>query len=415
MYIKRKKLLLICLMLTLNFIVSSQQTWPSKTWNNAINISSALPTDAAELSGLYWNDLTSRLYCVGDGGSLYILQYNKTTGQYTLIGSSTNIGAPEGITQVNKADNEFYTIDEGSYEIRKFTHNSDFSNITKSNTWNLLKSPSPMTDTGNDGPEGIAFIPDWYLQKIGFISTVTGQNYYSTKGMGGLIFLAHQKGGSIWVYDVNPIVNQDFIYVGNYLTNRSESCELAFDSSTGLLYILHNIDDNYLELNDLSTSIIGGKYKLNTFKEYLIPNPTGTANVEGFAISQKFPADESMGVFLCRDVKKETETVDALRWFSTYLADGKNIRTGIIDNLYNDYGIKFVVNDKNIIIDTEEGISYQNLNIKLYNLQGSLVQNRTTTVLPVSLNIENCQQGIYFLTISDYINMVHTFKFIITQ
>jgi hypothetical protein len=233
--------------------------------------------------------------------------------------------------------------------------------------------------------------------------------------MGGLLFLAHQKGGNVWVYDVNPMVNQDFIYVGNYLTNRSESCELAFDSSTGLLYILHNIDDNYLELTDLSTSFVGGKYKLNTFKEYLIPNPTGTANVEGFAISQKFPEDESMGVFLCRDVKKETETVDALRWFSTYLADGNNIRTGIIDNIYNNHGIKFVVNDKNIIVDREEGFSYQNLNIKLYNLQGSLVQNRTTTVLPVSLNIENCRQGIYLLKISDNVNMVHTFKFIITR
>ena len=48
---------------------NAQSAWPSKAWNNAINIQSSLPSDAAELSGLYWNDLTLRLYCVGDGGS----------------------------------------------------------------------------------------------------------------------------------------------------------------------------------------------------------------------------------------------------------------------------------------------------------------------------------------------------------
>jgi hypothetical protein len=401
---------------TFSLLHSNAQTaWPSKTWNNALNISSALPSDATELSGLYWNDLTSRLYCVGDGGSLYVLQYNKTTGQYTLIGSATSIGAPEGITMVNNTANEFYTIDEGSYEIRKYSHNYNFSNITKSNTWNLLKSPSPMTDTGNDGPEGIAFVPDWYLQKIGFISSATGQTYISSKGMGGLLFLAHQKGGSVWVYDVNPTVNQDLVFVGNYLTNRAESCEVAFDSSTGLLYILHNIDDNYLEVTDLTTEIVGGKFKLRTLKEYLIPNPTSNANVEGFAISFKYPEEESKGVWLCRDVKKDTEIVDALRWFNPYQADGNNIRTGIINIKTNvDLGLKFNVKNNSIHIESQE-LTNQLYSIKLYNLHGSILNTASGINLPVSLNTVNYQPGIYLLHITDDNQNVQTFKLFITN
>ncbi len=169
MQLKNLKYIFLAIFVFVFLNGNAQSVWPSIIWINAFNISTALPSDASELSGLYWNDLISRLYCVGDGGSLYILQYNKATGQYTLIGLATSIGAPEGITQVNNLANEFYTIDEGSYEISKYTHNYNFSNFTKANTWNLLKSPSPMTDTGNDGPEGIAFVPDWYLQKIGFM------------------------------------------------------------------------------------------------------------------------------------------------------------------------------------------------------------------------------------------------------
>ncbi len=415
MQLKTLKYIFLTILLLVLSQGNAQSVWPSKTWNNSVNISSTLTSDASELSGLYWNDLTSRLYCVGDGGSLYVLQYNKATGQYTLMGSATSIGAPEGITQVNNSANEFYTIDEGSYEIRKYIHNYNFSNITKTNTWNLLKSPSPMSDTGNDGPEGIAFVPDWYLQKIGFISTVTGQTYVSTKGMGGLLFLAHQKGGYVWVYDVNPTVNQDLVFVGNYLTNRSESCEVAFDSSTGLLYILHNIDDNYLEVTDLTTEFVGGKYKLRTLKEYLILNPASNANVEGFAISLKYPEEESTGVWLCRDVKKDTETVDALRWFNPYQADGNNIRTKIFNLKTNvDLGLKFIVNNSRIYIESQESTN-QFYNIKLYNLQGSILHNVKGVNLPATFSTENYLPGIYLLNVSDGDHNVQTFKLFITN
>ncbi|MEI7503483.1 MAG: T9SS type A sorting domain-containing protein [Paludibacter sp.] len=393
---------LIYLFVAIANIVQSygQSAWPSTTWSNATNISSALPANTPELSGLYWNNDTNRLYCIGDGGAIYILQYNIITNQYTILGSNTSIGGPEGITQVNNAANEFYTIDENNYEIRKYTYDNNFSSITKSKKWNILLLPSPMTDTGNTGPEGIAFVPDSYLQKKGFVSSVTGLATNSAKGMGGLIFIAHQDGGYIWVFDVNPNVNNDFAYVGKYKTNRSESCDLAFDRSTGLLYVLHNIDDNYLEVTDLTTSIVSGEYKMKTVKEYFIPNPSGSNNIEGLAISPKYPLNTSYGAWLCRDVSNAPETADALSWFYPFTAEGSDIRTEVPDiiNAVDDYSIF-----PNPIHDELTVSSFQS-DAKLYSVQvcstiGKLLVEKDNINFPVTINLKHLKSGIYLLKI----------------
>jgi hypothetical protein len=323
---------LIILLLTLISSISGfcQSAWPSVSWANSSNISSVLSNSVVELSGLYWNNDLKRLLAVGDAGHFVALQYNGNISKFSLLGTTSNSDGPEGITQVNTSGNEFYTIDENSYEIRKYTFNSNFTGVTKLNSWNLLASPSPMTNTDNTGPEGITFVPDSYLQKIGFVSSATGAVYTSKKGMGGLLFLAHQNGGYVWVYDVNPNVNNDFLYVGKYKTNRSESCDLAFDNSTGLLYILHNTDGNTLEVTDLKTTLSGETYTLSKLKEYSIPNPSsGSDNIEGFAISPKYPQVSTLGVWLCRDVTSTTEKADALRWFNPYAADGNSIETSL--------------------------------------------------------------------------------------
>ncbi len=307
---------------------NSKSAWPSTSWSNAVNISSVLPSTAVELSGMHWNNQTDRLYMLDDVGTVYFLQLNRANNQFMFLGSADNLGRPEGITQVNNVSNEFYTIDENSYEIRKYSHNTDFNAITKLKSWYLLQPATPMYETGNSGPEGIAFVPDSYLQKIGFLSSATEKIYTSVKGMGGLIFLAHQDGGYVWAFDVNPNVNNDLAFVGKYKTNQNESCDLAFDDSTGLLYILHNTGDNSLEVTDLRTSIINNEYKLNTISEYNIPKPeSGSNNMEGFALSPKFPANQTLGVWLCRDVKKIADVADAVRWFNPYDADGENFQT----------------------------------------------------------------------------------------
>lgn len=139
--------------------------------------------------------------------------------------------------QVDYEASIFYTVDEKNYEIRQYVPNQDYTSITLMKKWRLLTPNTPMPDTGNDGIEGIVFVPDKHLQSIGFVSSQTGLPYTSTKGMGGLIFIAHQTEGYVWVYDVNPTLSFDVAYVGKYKTNRKESCDIAFDRTTGLLYI----------------------------------------------------------------------------------------------------------------------------------------------------------------------------------
>lgn len=295
-------------------------------WPEPKNITGAIDSaGVSELSGLHWNPDLNRLYVLGDNGQLYVLQLDAAKKGFTLIGEAHKLGGPEGITQVDYAANEFYTIDEKHYEIRRFTHNPDFSNVTLVHKWNLLGDNAGMIDTGNDGPEGIVFVPDRYLAAIGFVSSETDEEYTSTKGMGGLIFIAHQKKGLIWVFDVNPDKDNDIALVGKYKTNRNESCDLAFDRSTGLLYILHNADENTVEVTDMSSTQHSGKGKFVMKTEYQIPNPTGNINIEGMAITPKFPDSKQVSVWLCRDVSDD-ESVDyqkdCLWWYRPFASEG---------------------------------------------------------------------------------------------
>jgi hypothetical protein len=297
----------------------SQLSWPSESWESAENITPVMdPNGLSDISGLHWNPVFNRLYVVNGGNGLRVLQLNEKSTTFTQIANKSGLKSAEGITQADYKLNEFYIIDENSYRIRKYTHSSDFSSIVNTYSWNLLIPPSPMKNTGNIGPEGIAFVPDNFLSSIGFISQVTGRAYKSTKGAGGLLFIAHQSGGFIWVFDINPNVTNDFLFVGKYKTNSDESCGLEFDRSTGLLYILHNVKENTLEVTDLSSTVIGGGRTFRTLKEYKIPNPPGSNNIEGFAITPKLSKTTKVSVWLCRDIEnggKLSLRQDCVRWF----------------------------------------------------------------------------------------------------
>jgi len=304
-------------------------------WPESVNITGAIDSlGVAELSGLHWNPDLNRLYAISDDGNLFVLQFNAEKKAFTLIGSLHNLGCPEGVTQVDYKANEFYTIDETHYEIRRFTHNSDFSKHTMIHKWNLLTDCSGMVNTGNDGPEGIVFVPDKYLADVGFKSSETDEVYTSKKGMGGLIFIAHQKKGLIWVFDVNPDKDDDFAFVGKYKTGHDESCDLAFDRSTGLLYILHNTDGNSIEVTDMSSEQHKGKGRFIIKNEYPVPNPAGgNDNIEGFAITPKFADPKHVSVWFCRDIngkinnhKNLRERKDCLRWFMPIAAEGNQIK-----------------------------------------------------------------------------------------
>jgi uncharacterized protein YjiK len=320
------KILFFLIVVSISQFVCSQVNWPGNSWYGATNLTALMNANGITgASGLHWNGISNRLYLVQDTGRLRVLQFQEALNSFVQIGNVAVAGDLEGITQANLEANEFYVVAENEYQIRRYTHNANFTSVTLANSWNLLQAPSPMINTGNDGPEGITFVPDSWLQTSGFLSSQTGQTYISTKGMGGLIFIAHQDGGYVWAFDINPNQSNDFLYVGKYKTSRTESCGLSFDSSTGLLYILHNIGDNFLEVTDLTTNVINAEYVFTTVQEYFIPFAMDNKNIEGVAISNKCPNTSNVNAFLCRDTANSdgtAVTTDVLRWFQNFGAPG---------------------------------------------------------------------------------------------
>ena len=385
------------------------QIWPASSWSTATNLTNIMDTGGVtDLSGLHFNPTNNRLYAVQGDGRVRVLQWNTTTNSFIQIGNKVIDGGPEGITQANLYANEFYTIDENNYEIRRYTHTANFSTLTEFKHWNLLNSPSPMQDTNNSGPEGIVFIPDSFLSSIGFVSQQTGQLYTSVKGLGGLFFVAHQDGGNIWVFDVNPNTDNDFAYVGKYQTNHPESCDLAFDRSTGLLYILHNIaGNNRLEVTNLTTTLNGAARKFVYSKDYLITNPTGNNdNIEGFALTPKCPETGITNAWLCRDVEASESSStrqDALRLFTNFVADGN------CELLSNDH---FEV--ENHIIVSPNPVANQlrltgkfkdNATIQIFDGVGQLILNKTTKEdFTNILDVSHLSSGIYFVTVQQFGN-----------
>ncbi len=399
------------------FLISSlsihAQAWPSTTWSNAVNLTNVMDASGVnDLSGLHFNPTNNRLYAVQNDGRVRVLLWNTLNNSFTQIGSKSINGGPEGITQANLAANEFYTIDENNYEIRRYTHTANFSTVTEFKHWNLLNAPSSMQDTGNTGPEGIVFIPDSFLSSIGFVSQQTGQLYTSVKGLGGLFFVAHQDGGYVWVFDVNPNSNNDFAYVGKYKTNQEESCDLAFDRSTGLLYILHNIaGNNTLEVTNLSTSMVSGERKFIDSNEFTITTPTGdNENIEGFALTPKCQPTGALSAWLCRDVESNEDNAilqDALRWFNPF--DAAGTCTPLSSNQVKIADVALYPNPASNAITLSGNIS--NSHIKIYNNLGQLMfkredQNQSASVIDVAA----FEAGVYFLEINQN-GKIQTLKF----
>lgn len=395
------KIVRIILLLAIIQPVFSQNNWPAAAWNSATNLTPIMSSSGIdEASGLYWNKATNRLYLVQNSGRVRVLQFNSGTNSFSQIGNKSISGGPEGITMANNSENAFYVIDENNYEIRKYTHTSDFGTVTQAKSWDLLQSPSTMTDTGNTGPEGICFIADTFLTQANFISQTTGLPYVSQKGMGGLLFIAHQNGGYIWVFDVNPNVTDDFAFVGKYKTNRSESCDLSFDGSTGLLYILHNTDGNILETVTLASSIISSERKLNMTNEYFLPMPSGNTNIEGFAITEKCPSGNTVSAWVCRDTSSSESSsilTDALRWFSPYT---DNFDCSSLSTAQNQYEqtISVYPNPVGDILEIQ-AVDFRATKLEIYNVLGEKIMTQSNSA--TAIDVSNLKQGFYFLFISN--------------
>ena len=412
-----KTLIVVFLFFKINAF--AQQAWPSTSWTNATNLTSILGSGTiTELSGLHWNPVKNQLFTVGDGGHVIILQLNTSSNTFSLLANKSVSGGPEGITQANYNDNEFYIIDEDNYQINKYTNTANYSSVTLANHWDLLASPSTMTDTGNTGPEGIVFIPDSNLSTAGFISQQTGGLYTSVKGAGGLFFVAHQDAGYVWVFDINPNVNDDFAFVGKYKTNATESCDLSFDRSTNLLYILHNIsNDNTLETTNLSTTIPSGtQRKFVTLNQYDIVTPVGdNENIEGFTLTPKCfqtGGEANVSAWLCRDVSSSESSslrADTIRQFSPFVADGTCTLA-----VFNENSDRFLIYpnpaQNRINIQSQEQIKVNSIQI-IDNLGQVIINQETNNIDEISVDVSNLSFGVYFIKINTD-NSTANYKFL---
>ncbi|MFN8256345.1 MAG: T9SS type A sorting domain-containing protein [Bacteroidales bacterium] len=391
----------------------SQSAWPSENWEQATNLTLVMNQNGLnDLSGMHWNSLLNRLFMVQDNGKLRVLELNTGNNSFYQIANADINGGPEDITQADFSKQEFFVVDENNYQIGKYVYNADFSSVSEVNSWNLLNPPSTMANTGNSGPEGIAFVPDEFLTAIGFISEQTGNLYVSAKGMGGLMFVASQDFGLIWVFDLNPEVNDDFAFVGKYFTNKSESCDLEFDRSTGLLYILHNMwksnpDNNFLEVTDLNTTSVNvSDRKFVKLNEYYISNPSSNANIEGFAITPKCSNNSNVSVWLCRDVDNAApseELKDCIRWFDPFTSDGNCDPNSVEKMKSNKYlNLKVFPNPAhNYLIISLEDTDFKNARALVYNYKNELVaQIENINGQNYTLEIAGFKPGLYFIVLN---------------
>lgn len=256
--------------------------WPGEAWTAATVYTGLDPDFTHDMSGGSWNPVTRTFWVVcNNPGIIWALKVQPDE-TLTIDTNSTGTAARfavggdlEGICQVDFNQNSVYVIAEPNL-IRRYDISAQ-NTATLAREWNVAAHIPAYT--GGLGAEGITFIPDAALQAAGFVDPA-GNPRVSQNGMGGLMLLAHQNGGRVYAFDLNP-GNSSFTFVGAYLTSQTESADLGFDRERGLLYIWHNTGANYLELTDLTSVQAGSERRFNTVIEYVGPKSTG--NLEGIA------------------------------------------------------------------------------------------------------------------------------------
>ncbi len=289
----------------------SDCAWPAEPIGSAQNI-----TDIEgpiwdndlyrDLSGAVWNPVDRTLWiCRNNGPSKVWAVVEDGVGGYEIDykngdrGEWTNFGDAEALTLADLAEPEtLYVLAEGEEHVREYDL-STYGTAVLMNDWNV----QPYTPVaGGSGAEGLTFVPDAFLAAQGFVDG-SGVAYQSTGGMGGLMFVGHQNGGAIYVFDLDRSTG-GLVYVGQYETAATETAGLEFDRSTGLLFIWHGAGFNSLEVARLSSQPSGAVRRLDTVRVHTGIGSTllGGSNHEGIAItSNAHCANGFRSLFLTTD------------------------------------------------------------------------------------------------------------------
>lgn len=307
----------ILLTLLLLLLTSTPQAapWPGEPWREAQVLTHLDDDFGRNLSGAHWNPTTRTLWvCVNAPGKFLAIVEDGVSMKVDVRGGQRGEFSPggdlEGITQVDLAEQAVYVMAEGEDIIRKYD-TTTYGAVKLLAAWNI--KPHVPT-SGGAGSEGIAFVPNAALTARGFVDKA-GAPYIAKNGMGGLMFVAHQNGGRVYAFDLNP-AGTALDFVGAYRTSKGESSGLEFDRSSNKLYVWHNTGANSLEVVDLaSTALPDGTRQLKTLVEYDSPK---AGNLEGVALT---PASaHEHGLFLTDD---DNQDGVALMRFSRFAPDLK--------------------------------------------------------------------------------------------
>ena len=225
--------------------------WPGETAAQAIDLTSLVPGTAAgfgqQVSDLHWNPVTRTLWVSRAPGGVWALVQGPDGGfrvaaNYPAINSDY-----EGITQADFNEPAVFMLDESGGAIRKYSVDGAGTAVLL-RTWSLAGVVPPLN--GNAGPEGLTFIPDDSLRDAGFPT--------SAFDGGGLFLVAHQNGGQLYAVDLDPANSAGRTLIATLPTGRGESSGLAFDRSSGRLYVSHNTGTNFLEVDTLLKAANGG-------------------------------------------------------------------------------------------------------------------------------------------------------------
>ena len=307
--------------------VAAQDAWPAEPIGASTNLTAIEGPDEndfySDLSAAVWNSVTRTLWLGRNGpngNSKLWAVVEDGTGSFEIDirdgnrGEWTNFGDLEGVTQANFSEDVVYLMIEGEERIKEYDVSTYGTAILK-NDWNTR---AILPRNGGAGAEGITFVPDSALSTAGFVDQ-NGNLYTSTQGMGGLMFVGHQNGGAIFVFDLSRDTAPDtepsleFVFVGRYETGRADTSGLEFDRSTGHLYIYHDKGIDILSVSDLASTPFSGLVRqFNIINSYDGPS---NANNEGIAV---FPANECVGgersFFMTTDDGEE----DSLIWYKQF-------------------------------------------------------------------------------------------------
>jgi len=277
---KAMKCMLMATLLVLATDTFASEPWPAESWKKATQLGDLEESFGdGDVSGAHWNNNTKTLW-VSDNKEEMIWSLKETDNGFEVETSFEGKGDLEGITQALD-DDILYLMDEEGY-IRSYDAKTGDS-LTK---WEI---DDELPTDGKSGPEGITFIPDTWLESSGFVDNDGDLYKKSRYDLGGLFLVAHQNGGGLYAFDLAS--SGAFHFVGEYETEKSESSGLAFDRSTGILYISHNVGDNSLETTNLSSTVNDGHREFVSLAVFEAPNDS---NLEGFAIKPAINEDNTL-------------------------------------------------------------------------------------------------------------------------